>query len=435
VRDLFPNAWVVARREYEVRVRNRTFAILTVLLMLVGLGLALAPVLFRVLGGDEPTRIGVVVKAADPPANVVAFLDQTLNGTAGSDATGASRYAIEAASNAAAARQDVRNGTLDGALTIDRNAAGDLTFDYFADARETDRSVLAVQAAVSSLAVSDRLAARGITDLPRVFAPAAFTVDPLHPDRQNRSVEDLTSSYVLGIVLVVVIFMAIIMYGNWVAVGVAEEKSSRVMELLITAATPRQLLFGKVLGNGAAGLTQYLSIVVAALIGLLAQGPLSEALLHEPAGSSDFAGLTAPVLVTFGLFFVSGFILYCTLYAGLGAMVSRQEDVQQIVMPMTFVGMIGYFASFAAAPQPDATWVKIVSLIPFFSPYMMPMRVANGSVGLPEFILAFALMVVFIWLAVVVAARIYAAGVLLYGQRPGFRKVLAATFGSSARAR
>jgi ABC-2 type transport system permease protein len=435
MRDLFPNAWVVARREYEVRVRNRTFAILTVLLMVVGLGLALAPVLFRVLGGDEPTRIAVVVDASDPPANAAAFLDQALNGTAGSDATGASRYSIEPATDAASARQEVRAGTLDGALTIDRTAAGDLTFDYFADARATDRSVLAIQSAVGSLAVSDRLAARGITDLSRVFAPAAFAVEPLHPDQQNRSVEDLTSGYLLGIVIVVVIFMAIIMYGNWVAVGVAEEKSSRVMELLITAATPRQLLLGKVLGNGAAGLTQYLSIVVAALAGLLIQGPLSEALVHEPAGSSGFTGITVPVLVTFGLFFVSGFILYCTLYAGLGAMVSRQEDVQQIVMPMTFVGMIGYFASFAAAPQPDATWVKIVSLIPFFSPYMMPMRVANGSVGLPELALAAGLMLVFLWLAIVVAARIYAAGVLLYGQRPGFRKVLSATFGTSVRAR
>ena len=433
MRDLFPNAWVVARREYGVRVRNRTFAILTVALMLVGLALALAPLLFRVLGGDEPTRIGVVMQATDPPANAIAFLDQSLNGSAGAGATGGG-YALESVADAASARQQVTDGTLDGSLTIDRNASGELTFNYFADAFSTNRSVLAIQSAVSSLAVSDRLAARGVTDLPQVFAPATFALEPLHPDRQDRSPEDLGSGYLLGVVLVVVIFMAIIMYGNWVAVGVAEEKSSRVMELLITAATPRQLLFGKVLGNGAAGLTQYLSIVVAAIVGFLAQGPLSEALLHEPPGSSGFTGLTAPVLITFGLFFVTGFILYCTLYAGLGAMVSRQEDVQQIVMPMTVVGMIGYFSAFAAAASPDAVWVKVLSLIPFFSPYLMPLRAVNGNVTLPELALALALMLVFIWLAIVVAARIYAAGVLLYGQRPGFRKVLAATFGSSARA-
>lgn len=435
MRDLFPNAWVVARREYEVRVKNRTFAILTAILMLVGLALALAPTLFRVLGGDEPTRIGVVVAATDPPANAIGFLDQSLNGSAGTGATTGSRYALEPATDTATAREEVTDGTLDGALTIDRNGSGDLTFDYFADAFSTDRSVLAIQSAVSSLAVSDRLAARGVTDLPQVFAPASFALDPLHPDRQDRSPADLTSGYLLGTVLVIVIFMAIIMYGNWVAVGVAEEKSSRVMELLITAATPRQLLLGKVLGNGAAGLTQYLSIVVAALIGILAQGPLSEALLKEPAGASGFTGLTAPVLITFGLFFVSGFILYCTLYAGLGAMVSRQEDVQQIVMPMTLVGMVGYFAALAATASPEATWVKLISLVPFFSPYLMPLRVVDGSVGIPEMALALALMLLFIWLAIIVAARIYAAGVLLYGQRPGFRKVLAATFGSSARAR
>ena len=434
MRDLFPNAWVVARREYGVRVRNRTFAILTAGLMLVGLGLALAPLLFRVLGGDEPTRIGVVLQATDPPANAISFLDQGLNGTGNAGATGGA-YALELVTDTASARQQVTDGTLDGALTIDRNGSGELTFDYYADASSTNRSVLAIQSAVSSLAVSDRLVARGVTDLPQVFAPATFALEPLHPDQQDRTPEQLGSGYLLGIVLVVVTFMAILMYGNWVAVGVAEEKSSRVMELLITAATPRQLLFGKVLGNGAAGLTQYLSIVVAAVIGLVAQGPLSQALLDEPAGATDFAGLTVPVLATFGVFFVTGFILYCTLYAGLGAMVSRQEDVQQIVMPMTVVGMAGYFASFAAAQSPDAAWAKLLSFIPFFSPYLMPLRTVVGSVGLPELALAMALMLVFIWLAIIAAARIYAAGVLLYGQRPGFRTVLAATFGSSARAR
>lgn len=434
MRSLFPNAWVVARREYGVRVKNRTFAILTIGLMLVGLGLALAPLLFRVLGGDEPTRIGVVLQATDPPANTISFLDQSLNGTGGTTATGGG-YALETVTDAASARQRVTDGTLDGALTIGRDASGELSFDYFADASSTNRSVLAIQSAVSSLAVSDRLTARGVTDLPQVFAPASFALEPLHPDQQDRSPEELGSGYLLGIVLVVVTFMAIIMYGNWVAVGVAEEKSSRVMELLITAATPRQLLFGKVLGNGAAGLTQYLGIVVAAVIGLVAQGPLSQALLNEPAGATDFAGITAPVLITFGIFFVTGFILYCTLYAGLGAMVSRQEDVQQIVMPMTVVGMVGYFASFSAAQSPDAAWAKLLSFIPFFSPYLMPLRVVNGSVGLPELALALGLMLVFIWLALIVASRIYAAGVLLYGQRPGFRTVLAATLGSSARAR
>jgi len=234
---------------------------------------------------------------------------------------------------------------------------------------------------------------------------------------------------------VIIMFMAIVMYGTWVATGVAEEKSSRVMELLITAATPRQLLFGKVLGNGAAGLTQYGSIVVAALIGFVAQGPLNDALFNQQSSGTDFSGLTVPVLAAFGAFFVTGFILYCTLYAGLGAMVSRQEDVQQIVMPMTMVGMVGYFASFAATAAPSAAWVKVLSFVPFFAPYLIPLRVIDGSMGIMEILISLVLMLVFIWAAITVAARIYAAGVLLYGQRPGFGRVLAAAMGRTIRVR
>ena len=329
----------------------------------------------------------------------------------------------------------MKDGKLSGLLTIGRTTAGDLTFDYYADAPSSSRTVLAIQSAVGSLAVSDRLAARGVTDLGQVFAPAGFNLDPVNPEKANQTAEQFGSNYLLSTALVVIMFMAIIMYGTWVAQGVAEEKSSRVMELLITAASPRQLLFGKVLGNGAAGLTQYGSIVVAALVGFAAQGPLNQALFNEPAGSSDFSGLTLPVLVAFGVFFVGGFILYCTLYAGLGAMVSRQEDVQQIVMPMTMVGMVGYFASFAATTAPSAIWVKVLSQVPFFAPYLIPVRVIDGSVSLPELALAFVLMLVFIWLAILVAARIYAAGVLLYGQRPGFRRVFSAALGGAIRAR
>ena len=366
----------------------------------------------------------------------MAFLDQSLNGsTAGTSEGNDRQYALETVANADAARAQVREGKLSGLLTISRDGAGNLIFDYYADAQSSSRTVLAVQSAVGSLTVSDRLAERGVTDLGQVFAPPDFTLDPVNPDQANQSAEQFGSNYLLSTALVIIMFMAIVMYGSWVAQGVAEEKSSRVMELLITAATPRQLLLGKVLGNGAAGLTQYGSIVVAALVGFVAQGPINSALFHDATSSSDFSGLTLPVLVAFGLFFVTGFILYCTLYAGLGAMVSRQEDVQQIVMPMTMVGMVGYFASFAATAAPSAAWVKVLSFIPFFSPYLIPLRVIDGSMGLVEMAGAFVLMLVFIWLAISIAARIYAAGVLLYGQRPGFRRVFSAAMGRSIRAR
>jgi ABC-2 type transport system permease protein len=221
--------------------------------------------------------------------------------------------------------------------------------------------------------------------------------------------------------------MAILTYGNWVAQSVAEEKSGRVMELLITAATPRQLLTGKVLGTGAAGLTQYLAMIVALVIGFAVNGPVSEILGVEGQLPFTLPALEASWVIAFTAFFLLGFILYSTLYAAAGSMVSRIEDVQQAVGPLIYLAMAGYFVSFVAMNIPDEGWVKLASLVPFFSPYLMPARMLLSSVAPWEILLALVLLVGTLVLAIWLAARVYSAGVLLYGQRVGIRSVLRAT--------
>jgi len=209
--------------------------------------------------------------------------------------------------------------------------------------------------------------------------------------------------------------------------SVAEEKSGRVMELLITAATPRQLLTGKVLGTSAAGLTQYVVMILAVVIGFLANGPLSAALGVEGQLPITLPDLEISWLIAFTVFFLLGFVLYATLYAAAGSMVSRIEDVQQAVGPLIYLAMAGYFISFVAMNIPDEPWVKIASLVPFFSPYLMPARMLLSNVAAWEVLLAVLLLAVTVVGAIWVASRIYSAGVLLYGQRVGIRSVLRAT--------
>jgi ABC-2 type transport system permease protein len=256
-----------------------------------------------------------------------------------------------------------------------------------------------------------------------IFAPTAFEVTPVDPDAGGEP-DNLAPRYLIATALVVLMFMAIITYGQWVATSVAEEKASRVMELLITAATPRQLLLGKVMGAGGAGLIQYIAIVGTALVGLLLAGPLSRALNGESGGEPpDLSALNAGVLLVVGLFFVGGFGLYSTLYAALGSTASRQEEVQNITGPMIIVGVAGYLIAFAALNVPDAEWVRILSFVPFFSPYLIPTRMVMGEIAPWEIGLSFLLLVLGAGLALWIAARIYSAGVLLYGQKAGLRSV------------
>jgi ABC-2 type transport system permease protein len=233
------------------------------------------------------------------------------------------------------------------------------------------------------------------------------------------------STDLLSTGLIVLVFMAIITYGMWVAMSVAEEKGSRVMELMLNATTPLQMLAGKVIGNGAAGLTQYGIVLAAVAGGLLAQAPIHKAVVGSNAGT-QFGGLAPNVLAAFVILFVLGFLLYSLLYAALGSLVSRQEDVQSATSPLMVLIMAGYFMSVFSLQAIDETWVKIASYVPFFSPYLMLARVSVGDVEPWEFGLSVLLLAISIVVALFLAARIYSAGVLLYGQRLSLREVLKA---------
>jgi ABC-2 type transport system permease protein len=415
--DLLPNAWHIARREYRQRTRNRTFVVITALLAVIGLAISLVPILGRLIAGDETTSIAVYSADAELSSATAAAMTSLLN-------TGEkAQYTIEAVDDAAAATAEVRSGDLDGLLTITRGADGELSFDALTDAGPTDQRLFAVRQAVTQVNIGDRLERAGVdpSQVGQIFAETPWKVTPADPNAHSLE-ENFGANYVIAYALVILTFMAVITYGQWVANSVAEEKSSRVMELLVTAATPRQLLAGKVVGNGAAGLTQYAVVVVAAVAGLLLQGVVAQYLLGDKAGA-PLEDVNLWVFAPFGVFFLGGFALYSLLYAGLGSMASRTEDVQQVTGPMIFIGLAGYFASFIALNTPEAAWVKLISLIPFFSPYMLPMRMLISTVAPWEWVVGAGLMVLFLGGALWLAARIYSAGVLLYGQRASLRSV------------
>jgi ABC-2 type transport system permease protein len=433
MRDLLPNALHVARREYLFRVRNRAFRITNVLLALAVALVTMVPTLLAVIGVDEPPHLGVSVQAEDLSADPVTSLRQVLvladqpdPGAEGRDPDAAAE--VTRVDDPETAAEQVRDGELDGLLTITRGTDGELAFAYLSADGPMSRTRLLVTQAAAGIAIADRMERAGIDadQGAELFAPPDFTAVPVNPD-DSRSADDFGGAFILGYALVILTLAAIITYGTWVAQSVAEEKSNRVMKLLITAATPRQLLTGKLLGTGAAGLTQYAAVVAAVAIGLLLNDPVSDALGVSGAAPIQLPQLEPWLIGVFGAFFVLGFLLYAALYAAAGSMVSRIEDVQQASGLLMFLAMAGYFASFPALNDPDAGWVGPASLIPFFTPYLMPVRLLLASPSAGEVALAIGILIVTVVVAVWIASRIYSAGVLLYGQRASLRNVWRAT--------
>ena len=428
------NIFNVASREFIVRVRTRSFIFGTVLLVLGVAVIAFLPVIIRYVDRGMTEKVAMYVSAPDLSTDPVTTLTVLLNPATASGQEGTDNtqdFTVSKVTDLEAAREATNRNEYAGLLEIDRAPGGELQFTYYSNQNSMGSTASMVRQASNTIAITDRLARLGVAPAEQagIYLPADFT--PMWPDPAKTEPTQDTVSMVgrdmLAFGMTILIFMIIIMYGNWIAMSVVEEKSSRVMEVVLNAASPFQLLTGKVLGVGAVAFTQYAAVVLAGGVALLVQGPVGDAILGTAGTATELPeGLTIGLLLFFGIYGVLGFLIYATLYAAAGSLVSRMEDISAAVMPMTLVSTGGYLIGVYAAMgllDIQSGWVTALSQVPFVSPFMMIGRVAAGAAEPWEIVLSITLLVASIIGALWLAARIYRAGVLLYGQRPGVRAV------------
>jgi ABC-2 type transport system permease protein len=429
---LLPNAGIIARREYRDRVRGPLYLASTVILAGLALLVALAPIGIRYVDRGTVTRIAVVSSDRELAQRAVAVADSLLNvPPEGVDpSTWQKPFAVDLASGDAA-EFALAQGRVAGIMAIERLPTKQLDVVFRTNGPpDAVRSQLVGFAAVAT-GILDWTAGLPATSQLDPFQTPAFRIEPINTPTdaggQPLDSQQTASRGFLGIAFVVLLFMSVIIYGMWVATGVAAEKSSRVMELMISAASPRQMLTGKVVGIGAAGLTQYLAIAVPALLVLAFQDRIAAAVLG-PGWSAGAAivGLTPMLLAGYGVFFLLGFGLFALIYAAMGSFVSRPDDLQTLSLPLSLVAIVGYLTAIVALGGGGGSWIRIASFVPPFSPFVMLARIMVTAVQPWELIASVGLLVAAVAVVSVVATRMYAAGVLLYGQRPGVRAFIAA---------
>ncbi len=232
-------------------------------------------------------------------------------------------------------------------------------------------------------------------------APVVEEIEPVDDAEEQR--------LFLAFIGTLVLFVSIVTYGQWVLQGVVEEKSSRVVEVILGAVQPRHLLGGKVLGIGALGLIQVL---------LIAGTGFVVSRLTKPV---DLPPITFGVVMTILVWFVLGFAFYAAGYAVAGSLVSNNEDAQNASFPLTLVLMVGYFVSTSALGGGDNVLVRILSIVPPFSPMVMPLRQVAGEAAAWEVALAMILMIAAIVAMLRIGGRVYSGGLLRSGGRAKLR--------------
>jgi ABC-2 type transport system permease protein len=229
--------------------------------------------------------------------------------------------------------------------------------------------------------------------------------------------QDSGQTFAIGFVMLFFMYMTTLMYGISMMRGVMEEKQSRIVEVVISSVKPFQMMMGKLIGVGAVGLTQYLIWVVsAATLASVGVKVFGGSRLKIPA-------IPASMLVCFVVYFLLGYFLYATLYAMVGSMVSSEDDSQQLSMPVTMLLVIPMLVFWMVVRDPNGTPSIVMSMIPFFAPTLMMMRIAVISPPLWQVLLSMFLMLLTIVAIVWVASKIYRVCILMYGKRPSLADI------------
>jgi len=421
----FSRIGLIARREWSTRLKQRSFQITTIIQILVVLIAALSPVIIARFFGDDTDDASTVVVVDQSDAGVADRLSPYLQG----DGDALETIAVERAETPDAARSMVDDGDAESALIVTRDENSALAFSMITDDDWSSATVQRIYGAASAIAMEDRLVQSGVPagEAQQVFAPVAFDVESVSGEQEDTSPQESNpAEYVIAYVATILMFIAVMMYGTWIAQGVVEEKSSRIMEIMVNAATPRDLLAGKVIGIMAAGLTQLLPML---LVGGLAFGFQSQIadMVGVDVGTVldiDFGALSVKAFGFFLLYFLVGFILYGSLYAGIGSLVSRQEEVNQAIAPMMTFMMIGYFSAFIVLAAPDTLFARVLTIIPLTSPFVAVPRILLGNPSNGEIILSVVLLVLAALGGMWIAGRLYRVGVLMYGQRPSWKSLI-----------
>ncbi len=409
----------IIRREYVESARKKSFIISTIL----------APVLLAAI-----YAIPIVTMLLIPPERVsVAVLDRT--GLLAeefvsslSDTRGDGRQQFKAMVADPRDRdpeeykrvliESITNNALDVLIEIpkdvfEKGGVGYISKDYF-DERVTNQ----VKEKLDSIVVARRLEAEGL-DYKRV---AALT-KRVHLDEQKITKSgvlaggEVVGEFVVVTVFVMILYVTLLSWGISVQRSIIEEKSSRVIEVMLSSVEPRDLFIGKIIGIGSLGLTQ-IAIwgTIALAVGLSSSVAFAE--------YSQYVKISLADVIYFVLFFVLGFLLYSSIFTIIGAVCSTEQDAQQlqsgVVIPMVIPIMLTFFV----LQSPSSTLATVLSIVPFFAPMLMLARVVISDPSAWEIALSIGLLLVTIYGVILFSARVFRVGVLMYGKRPSLREVI-----------
>ena len=427
------NLGLIIEREYLNKVTNKSFILATFLTPLIIVGFSLFIGYLTSVNNDTVKNISVVDQSG--------YFTNSLNNSDDLNFHFIDDFDLEEAKLISKTKSDY----------------GLLFIPYYDDLNQIADSIMFISEDAPSIAIISRIEGkieRLLTN--RNFEKVGLDIEKINKSKININLyqesfegEETTKmdgiiKLIFGMILGMLLYIFIFAYGSMIMMSVIEEKTSRIVEIMISSVKPFQLMMGKILGTSLAGLTQFLvwtilivmfSYLMTAIFGIETSTQNSELLLSSSGNMSmntealnmisAFIDLPLTnIFVAFLIYFIGGYLLYASLFAAIGAAVDNQTDAQQFVMPITIILILALYVGIFTIPEdPNGTVAIIFSYIPFTSPVVMLMRIPNG-VPIYEQIISIIILYLTFTLCIWIAAKIYRVGILMYGKKPSYKELI-----------
>lgn len=427
--------WIIIQREFMTRVKKKSFILLTILMPFIFAALIMVPLMLATIEGDEQKTVMVI----DKTGRYVGSLKSTANYAFVPTADNKDEYYTD-------------DSEVEAVVQITDDLAQNPKAVTIYSPREVKAELLGyVETCLGEQVRREKLTAYNIPELEDILEDVQAEFHVATVKRNAEGDETSSNTYIAmaaGFIFTFLIYMFVMSYGGMVMQSVMEEKTNRIVELMVSSVKPFQLMMGKIIGVALVGFVQLaiwgvmLSIILlvcSSVFGLsaapnvpaVAGADMQMNAVAQQAASGEAAEIMSALMglpyaelgIMFVLYFVGGYLLYASFFAAVGASINAQEDSSQFIMPVVLIMVFGLYAAMYSAENTNGPLAFWASMFPLTSPIVMMVRIPFGVPWWEEALslgLLFATSVGFVWLS----ARIYRVGILMYGKKPSIREML-----------
>ena len=402
--------WTVVSHTYTSKIKARSFIIST-LIMVIVLGVIVNfDKITSAFSDSDHKKIAVIDNSNE---NIYSALKQQVDSTSNK----VSLSSFEGSE--AAAKKAVANDEYEGYLIISTQADGSLAGTYKASKITDNDTIKAIQQSLQQVKVMQATQQLGLSSdqVADVFTPVSFEKVAL--DKHAKTEKEINQASGLVYVVNLIIYISILSFGTMIAMEIATEKASRVMEIIISSVSPVTQMLGKIIGIALLGITQYI-VIFGVTYGVAS-------VFGKSSSADSIVGYVKNVPISLMLyailFFLIGYFLFSTLFATIGSLVSRVEDINQAVAPITFLAVATFLVSVFGLNSPESPVITVMSFVPFFTPIVMFLRVGILDIPLWQVVTGIVINVAVIFLLIFIGMRVYKGGVLMYGTNSVWRSL------------